>query len=152
MHLVTAIRILVNPETSIFLNAKVKILLETFVKDNAGIYSHSYIDYNVQSLLHITFFVLKHGPLEYFSCFKYENYLKELKKCMICARFPLQEVSNRIMKILTKLVPFSESKYLKFSKELLRNQNTSSDIVYEKVILGNFFNNKDSLLIIILSC
>lgn len=102
------------------------------------VYGQSYINYNVHSLLHLPFFVLKHGPLESFSCFKYENYLQELKKCMKCARFPLQEVSNRIYEKLAQTKTISKSKYPRFSKELHRNQNSSSDILYEKVVLSNF--------------
>lgn len=97
MHLVTDIKILVNCETCISLNAKTKILLETFVKDYACIYGQTYINYNVYSLLHIPFFVLKHGPLESFSCFKYENYLKELKMYEMCKKF---------LKEFTKTFPY----------------------------------------------
>jgi len=37
-----------------------------------------------------------HGPLDNFSSFQYENYLQEIKKTVKCARYPLQEISNRI--------------------------------------------------------
>lgn len=138
LHLVTAIRILVTPETCISLNAKAKILLETFVKDYAALYGQKFITYNVHNLIHLPFFVLRHGPLESFSCFKYENYLQEIKKFMKCSRFPLQEVSNRIYEKLHQIQNISKTEYPKFSKELLKTQNFSNDKVYEKVVLENF--------------
>ena len=64
LHLVTSIRILATPETCIPLNAKAKILLDTFVKDYAALYGQKFINYNVHSLIHLSFFVLKHGPFE----------------------------------------------------------------------------------------
>lgn len=118
LHLVTAIRILVVPATCISLNSKAKVLLEIFVKDYAIIYGQKFINYNVHSLLHLPFFVLKHGPLDSYSCLKYENYLQEIKKCMKCSRFPLQEVSNRIHEKLHQIINTSETKYSKFFKEI----------------------------------
>jgi len=138
LHLVTAIRILVTPETCVSLNATAKILLDTFVKDYATLYGQKFVNYNVHSLIHLPFFVLKHGPLESFSCFKYENYLQEIKKFMKCSRFPLQEVSNRIYEKLNQIKNLSKTEYPKFSKELHVTQHLSSGKVYEKVVLENF--------------
>ncbi|CAI6356411.1 unnamed protein product [Macrosiphum euphorbiae] len=137
LHLVTAIRILVTPETCISINATPKILLDTFVKDYVTLYGEKFINYNVHSLIHLPFFVLKHGPLESFSCFKYENLLQEIKKFMKCSRFPLQVVSNRIYEKLDQIKNISQSKYPKLFKELPKTPHLSSDKVYEKVILKN---------------
>lgn len=137
LHLVAAIRILVTHETCISLNAKAQILLNTFVRDYAALYGQKFITYNVHSLIHLPFFVLKHGPLDSFSCFKYENYLQEIKKFMKCARFPLQEVSNRIYEKLNLIKNIPELKYPKLFKELL-TQHLSNDKAYEKVVLENF--------------
>ncbi|XP_050064472.1 uncharacterized protein LOC126553337 [Aphis gossypii] len=138
LHLVTAIRILVTAETCISLNETAKILLDTFVNDYAALYGQKFINYNVHSLIHLPYFVLKHGPLESFSCFKYENYLQEIKKFMKCSRFPLQEVSNRIYEKLDQIKNTPESKYPKLSKELHKTHHLLSDRVYEKVGLENF--------------
>lgn len=42
-------------------------------------------------------YVLIHGPLDNFSCFRYENYLQEIKKPIKSIKYPLQEIFNRIM-------------------------------------------------------
>jgi len=42
-------------------------------------------------------YVKVHGCLDNFSCFKYENYLQYIKKSIKSAKYPLQEVTNRIM-------------------------------------------------------
>lgn len=47
-------------------------------------------------VIHLPKYVLLHGLLDNFSCFRYENYLQELKKHVLCARYPLQEAFNRI--------------------------------------------------------
>jgi len=41
-------------------------------------------------------FTTTHGPLDNFSFFQYENYLQEIKKTVKYAKYPLQEISNRI--------------------------------------------------------
>lgn len=71
-------------------------MLEKFINDYSILYGSEFVTYNVHNLIHIPFFVLKHGPLDSFSAFRYENYLKELKMSMKCAKYPLQEVCNRI--------------------------------------------------------
>lgn len=84
------------------------------------------------------FFFLKRGPLEFFSCFKYENYLQEIKKYMKCSKFPLQEISNRIYEKFGQIKNISELKYPKLLKELHTAKNLSNDIFYEKIVLENF--------------
>jgi len=56
---------------------------------------------------------------------------------MKCARFPLQEVSNRIYEKLNLIKNIPELKYPKLFKELL-TQHLSNDKAYEKVVLENF--------------
>jgi len=40
--------------------------------------------------------MLRHGCLDNFSAFKFENYLGIIKKSISHSRFPLQEAANRI--------------------------------------------------------
>ncbi|KAE9529672.1 hypothetical protein AGLY_011768 [Aphis glycines] len=155
--LFSAIRLLVNPETCILYNEKARILLEKFISDYAILYGSEFITYNVHNLIHLPYFVQKHGPLDSFSAFRYENYLKELKKSMKCAKYPLQEVSNRIIEKYNQInsSTASQIKYPLFQKEKL-NKNCSynvSEIAYERVILHencllniNSVNNKCVML------
>lgn len=60
------------------------------------LYGQYYISCNVHSLIHLSMFSKLHGPLDNFSSFPYENYLQEIKNMIKCAKYPLQEISNRI--------------------------------------------------------
>lgn len=73
-----------------------KLLIE-FVQNYSCIYGSNFVSYNVHSLIHLPFFVNLHGPLDNFSAFKYENYLKKLKTSMKCCRFPLAEIQNKVL-------------------------------------------------------
>jgi len=50
----------------------------------------------LHGLIHLPFFVNLHGPLDNFSAFKYENYLKKLKTSMKCCRFPLLKFKRNL--------------------------------------------------------
>ncbi|KAE9526673.1 hypothetical protein AGLY_013321 [Aphis glycines] len=144
--LFSAIRLLVNPETCILYNEKARILLEKFISDYAILYGSEFITYNVHNLIHLPYFVQKHGPLDSFSAFRYENYLKELKKSMKCAKYPLQEVSNRIIEKYNQInsSTASQIKYPLFQKEKL-NKNCSynvSEIAYERMNIGQTISDE----------
>ncbi|KAF0743668.1 Uncharacterized protein FWK35_00025309 [Aphis craccivora] len=76
-------------------------LTESFLKEFVSQYSYLYgphnVSYNVHNLVHHRMFVKIHGPLDNFSCFKYENYLQELKKSIKSSKYPLQEITNRFI-------------------------------------------------------
>lgn len=67
-----------------------------YVTQYSTLYGDHLISYNVHSLLHLPMFVKNHGPLDKFSCFKYENYLQEIKFSIKSSKYCLQEVFNRI--------------------------------------------------------
>lgn len=50
----------------------------------------------MHGLLHLPAECLKHGPLDKFSCFKYENFLFQMKQKIQTSRNPLQQFCNRI--------------------------------------------------------
>jgi len=68
-----------------------KNLLKQFVSDYPNYYGREYVGYDVHGLLHITNFVLIHGPLDAFSSPKYKNYLKFVKKISENSKHPLQD-------------------------------------------------------------
>lgn len=95
--LVFAIRILICAETCGLYNELALKFLKKFVTNYSTLYSSHFISYNVHSLINLPGYVLIHGPLDKFSCFRYENYLQDIKKSMISIKYPLQENFNRIL-------------------------------------------------------
>lgn len=86
-------------------------------------------------------FVLKHGNLDLFSAFKYENYLQFLKKSCKNDRFPLEDSYNPIMEKLdiqtqtiTLTYPILKKK-LSFETNL---NNHLTETLFEQVILKEF--------------
>lgn len=75
MSLSCAIRILCSSTLYVTYNNYALQLLEYFVDKYSTIYGDKYISHNVHGLLHLPAECLKHGPLDKFSCFKYENFL-----------------------------------------------------------------------------
>ncbi|XP_071580037.1 uncharacterized protein [Temnothorax nylanderi] len=96
MALSCAIRILSSSELYLTYNNYALQLLEYFVKKYEIIYGTEYLTHNVHGLIHLPADCVKHGPLENFSCFKFENYLFEIKKKMKMSRHPLQQICNRL--------------------------------------------------------
>ncbi|XP_016660140.1 uncharacterized protein LOC107883830 isoform X1 [Acyrthosiphon pisum] len=94
---VCALRILITPDICQTLNNLAQSLLNEFVTQYSSLYGAHFVTYNVHSLLHLPMYVKVHGCLDNFSCFKYENYLQYIKKSIKSAKYPLQEVTNRIM-------------------------------------------------------
>jgi len=91
-----AIKILVSPQICLVFNNLADGLLQQFVILYSSLYEEHLVSYNVHNLLHLPRFVKIHGPLDNFSCFKYENYFQEIKKSIKSAKYPLQEITNRI--------------------------------------------------------
>lgn len=99
MLLHCAIRILINSETYITYNDTAKELLKSFVIQYPTLYGYEFVTYNVHGLIHLADFALQYGPLDKFCAFKYENCLQIIKKTVNNARYPLQDVYNRIVEL-----------------------------------------------------
>lgn len=107
-------------------------------------YGEHLISYNVHSLIHLTKFVRIHGPLDNFSCFRYENYLQQIKNCLKSTKYPLQETYNRLIEKqnielsqefeLPKIyTTFNEIEHSIFSPLY-----TSNDKLFKKITLNYF--------------
>ncbi|KAE9523658.1 hypothetical protein AGLY_016210 [Aphis glycines] len=94
--LVYAIRILICAKTCLKYNKLATQFLKKFVNDYSSLYGSQFISYNVHSLVHLPTYVLIHGPLDNFSCFRYDNFLQEIIKSMKSIKYPLQEIFNII--------------------------------------------------------
>lgn len=72
-------------------------LLIYFVNRFSELYGGEFISYNVHGLVHLAQDSLRHGALDTFSAFKFENYLQFLKGLVSSPTNPLQQVTNRIL-------------------------------------------------------
>jgi len=97
----------------------------------------------------LPYYVQKHDPLNSFSAFRYEHYLKELKKSIKCAKYPLQKVSNRVIEKYNEInnTAISQIKYPLFQKE--KQNNDYSCDVSEIAYLGTTNYTKCNIDIII---
>jgi len=71
-----------------------KKLLKYFVEYFIIIYRPEHVSHNIHGLLHITDSVKDLGPLDTFSAFPFENFLKELKSMLRKSEKPLEQLSN----------------------------------------------------------
>lgn len=100
----TAIRILCHPEDCVYNNTYANELLTYFVKTFKILYGKSNIVYNVHNLIHICQDVKTYGPLDTFSAFPFENYLKILKRMLRKYEKPLSQLNNRIYEYSTRYI------------------------------------------------
>ena len=71
-------------------------LLKNFVKNFPLLYGEEHVTYNIHGLLHIVDDVEVFGPLDNYSSFRFENYMRKLKQNIHKSEKPLQQLSLRI--------------------------------------------------------
>ncbi|XP_064472543.1 uncharacterized protein LOC135387056 [Ornithodoros turicata] len=71
-------------------------LLCSFVANGQSVYGKEIYVLNFHSLIHLVDDARRFGALDTFSCFPFENYLKELKQVVRSPHKPLSQVVNRI--------------------------------------------------------
>ena len=71
-------------------------LLCLFVQQARHLYGEEFVVYNVHGLTHLAADVKRHGSLDCFSAFPYENKLKELKKLVRKPSCPLPQIIRRL--------------------------------------------------------
>ncbi|KAL2102313.1 hypothetical protein ACEWY4_001481 [Coilia grayii] len=71
--------------------------LNVFVRHFRVMYGDMYVSYNVHNLVHLANDVKLHGNLNTFSAFKFENFLKTLKKMVRKPQAPCSQVVKRIL-------------------------------------------------------
>ncbi|KAL4126322.1 hypothetical protein QTP88_010544 [Uroleucon formosanum] len=128
----------------------VKRLIEIWVKGNKQF-----------SLVHLPMYVLKHGKLDNFSCFRYENYLQDLKKSIKSIKYPLQEIFNSIIenqKINNELPSQLFSQIPSLCNEIMHRILSpffnTNDVLFEKIMLPfsntsiNIYKEKDKYIML----
>lgn len=166
-HFVTlsvAIRILSDPQLCQTLNAYANSLLLWFVSNYGNLYGDEYLSYNVHNLLHLANDVQTFGPLDNFSCFKYENHMQKLKKKLHQSGKPLEEIYNRISEeaqipirpysivqypiaIFTNKNEISHVQFKSFKISKKKNDNTALLYNNDVVFVSNIFYNNDVLFV-----
>lgn len=99
LALFVAIRILCDSKCCFILNDYANSLLRWFVLEYKNLYGRQYITYNVHNLIHLSNEVKKFGPLDKFSSFKFESFIKKIKSRVKYSLKPLEQVINRTLEI-----------------------------------------------------
>lgn len=79
-------------------------LLLIFIRHSAILYGNKFVVYNIYSLCHLSQECKDHGPLDNFSSFVFENFLKSLKNSLQSCYKPLHQAAYRDLE-RTKKVP-----------------------------------------------
>lgn len=74
-----------------------KELFKAFIRVFVKLFGSQMVSYNVHNLQHVVDDVKKHGTLDEFSAFEYENCLGILKKYILSGKNPLAEMANRVV-------------------------------------------------------
>ncbi|XP_063215738.1 uncharacterized protein LOC134527205 [Bacillus rossius redtenbacheri] len=90
-----AVSLLVSPRVSECSVQYASKLLKHFVQSFGILYGNENISHNVHGLLHLSEDVLKYGPLDLFSAFRFESYMQTLKKLIRKNEKPLEQLSRR---------------------------------------------------------
>lgn len=90
-------------------------------------------------MLNLTRFVEIHVPLDNFDCFKFENYLQEIKKSIKSTKYILQEINNRIIEQqyickATPLKPFQPLPVKEWENRIPSILYTLIDKLFENII------------------
>ncbi|KAK3920523.1 Supervillin [Frankliniella fusca] len=105
LHLHCALTILCSSRRFQEMNDVASFLLQQFIKLVDEVFGTEFVVYNVHSLLHLPQECLDSGrPLDDFSSFKFENYLKTIKQTLKSPVKPLQQVARRDMETCGKLL------------------------------------------------
>ena len=91
-----AIRLLSDPETYVRYNRFAQALLVCFVDTSTEYFGKHFVVLIVHILLHLADECMKFGPLDRFSCWKFENALKSLKKRCRNYKTPLKALANQL--------------------------------------------------------
>lgn len=73
-----------------------EILLKRFVEQYPEVYGVNTVSYVIHVLIHIPYFSRLYGPLDSFSCYKFENFIQKLKSYIGNAHVVLQQIFNRM--------------------------------------------------------
>ena len=91
-----AVRMLADSELYIEYNELASNFITSFLGTAVSFFGKHFVTLIMHCLTHLPGECLKNGPLDTFSCFKYENVLKSLKMRCKSYRYPLQSLSTHL--------------------------------------------------------
>ncbi|KAK3928025.1 CLAVATA3/ESR (CLE)-related protein 4A-1 [Frankliniella fusca] len=91
----TAMTILSSEEYMLHYLEYARDLLMYFTKTFIEVYGKQYCSHNIHNLIHLADDCQKHGPVDKFSAFKFENFYQKLKKMVRKGDKPLQQLCRR---------------------------------------------------------
>lgn len=74
-------------------------LLQNFNETFTILYGEENVSFNVHAFLHLVNDVLKHGPLDSFSVFRFENFLQKIKNLIRRPQDTLSQLHRRYTEI-----------------------------------------------------
>jgi len=99
-------------------------LLCIFVRQCEILYDKEFVVYNVHGLVHLAEDVKRYGPLDAYSAFPFESYLKQLKQLVHKPQSTLEQVVKRLLEKRNLDVPVQKQKQnLKFDVPLKKHVN-----------------------------
>jgi hypothetical protein len=72
-------------------------LCDTFYDQLITLFGESFMSYNSHSLIHLRDDVKRLGSVDTFSCFKFENFMKFIKRAVHTPNEPLKQVTNQLL-------------------------------------------------------
>lgn len=132
-----AIRILASPKLCIEFNDYAHKLLFYFVEMVEHLYGKEYVNHNVHNLIHLAADVKKHGSLDNFSCFKFENYMSEIKKMIKPSKHPLTQFVNRVTEKLSVITHVKQMDFQLFQEVGFDKIDDEEVVVYKQVNFNN---------------
>lgn len=142
MALHCAVRILCDSQLYVEQNAYAHKLLAYFIRTFSTIYGSQYVSHNVHGLIHVPADCLKHGTLNNISCFKFENYLQQIKKQVKRSQHPLQQFANRYtekeQQSCEKLMSNNDNNCLVRTSTQHEKNSTEYSEIYNKIRIKNF--------------
>lgn len=132
-----AVRIMCTKELCLRYNEYANSLLKFFVENYSDIYGREYINHNVHNLIHIAADVKKYGPLDNFSCFKFENYMSIIKRSIKPGNYPLVKFIKRVYEhqaYSSKEVTHTDLNFLK--SDGWKQINKKLTLTYSGIVLG----------------
>ncbi|XP_032790823.2 uncharacterized protein LOC116927889 [Daphnia magna] len=99
MLLHVAVKILVNRDMCQIYAPYAESLLRLYVTNSGKLYCAKFVTFNVHSLIHLANDVRKHGCLDDFSSFPFENKLQKMKNLLRRSGRPLQQIVRRLEEI-----------------------------------------------------
>lgn len=124
---------------------RVEDKIRSFIEERViPLLGEDFMSYNVHSLLHLATDYQRLGPIDEFSNFKFENFLRFLKKFVRTPNQPLQQVVRRILESDQFLGRLTRDVFDSFEPYPAMPQNCDNKIQYRKMNFDGTFLQSDS--------